>query len=269
MSSIMIQSGIQAIGRRTGGFLADTGALWRLLRLTLVAVMVGPFRGNRIRLHATLVQATRGGVDSLPLVGLIVFLVGMIVALQSAYQLESMGAASLVADLVAIIVTRELAPLLTAIIVAGRIGSAIAAELGTMKVTQEIDALTVMGIDPVPYLVAPRILGLLLALPALIIFADLAGILGGMVVAMFALGFGGQGYLIDTVNALQMEDIVTGLVKAGFFAVIIALVGCHKGLSTRGSANEVGRSTTSSVVQSITLIITADLFVTAFFYLKG
>ncbi len=260
---------MQTLGQRTESFLADTGELWRLLRLTLQGLMVGPVRGARVRLLATMVQAARGGFDSFPLVGLILFLIGMIVALQSAYQLESMGAANLVAGLVAITVTRELGPLLTAIIVAGRIGSAIAAELGTMKVTQELDALTVMGIDPVRYLVTPRMLGLLLALPALTILADVAGILGGMVAAMFALGFGGQGYLLDSINALKMEDIVTGLIKAASFAVIISLVGCHKGLSTRGGANEVGRSTTSSVVRSIALIIVADLFVTALFYIKG
>ena len=192
----------------------------------------------------------------------------MIVALQSAYQLQRMGAVNLVANLVAVIVTRELAPLLTAIVVAGRFGSAIAAELATMKVSQEIDALTVMGIDPVSFLVVPRVLALLISLPCLTVFADLVGILGGLVVAVGSLGLGMSAYVTDSVDALRLEDIVTGLVKAVSFAGIIGLVGCHQGLGTRGGAEEVGRATTASVVRSIVLIIAADLFVTALFYLK-
>ena len=193
----------------------------------------------------------------------------MIMALQSAYQLRQLGAMDLVAGLVAISITRELAPLLVAIIVAGRFGSAIAAELGTMQVSQEIDALDVMGIDPVSFLVVPRLLALIASLPCLILFADVIGILGGQTVASGILGIGGDRYVALTLDALVLEDIYTGLVKGLAFAGIIGLVGCHQGLSTRGGAEEVGRSTTASVVRSIVLVIAADLFVTVLFYLRS
>jgi phospholipid/cholesterol/gamma-HCH transport system permease protein len=180
-----------------------------------------------------------------------------------------MGAARLVASLVAISITRELAPLLTAIVVAGRFGSAIAAELGTMKVSQEIDALTVMGIDPVSFLVVPRLVALALTLPCLTIFADVIGILGGLVVAVGVLEMGPSGYITLTFDSLVLEDIVTGLVKSLAFAGIIGLVGCHQGLKTTGGAEEVGHATTAAVVRSIVLIIGADLLVTALFYVRN
>ena len=222
-----------------------------------------------MRLQAGIVQTARAGNGSLPLVALICFLVGMIMALQSAHQLRQLGAMDLVAGLVAISITRELAPLLVAIIVAGRFGSAVAAELGTMQVSQEIDALNVMGIDPVSFLVVPRLLALIAALPCLIVFADIIGILGGQTVATGLLGIGGDRYIALTLDALVLEDIYTGLVKGLAFATIIGLVSCHQGLSTRGGAEEVGRSTTASVVRSIVLVVGAGLFVTVLFYLKA
>ncbi len=176
---------------------------------------------------------------------------------------------NLLGGLVGLAVTRELAPLLTAIVVAGRFGSAIAAELGTMKVSQEIDALTVMGLDPVGFLLVPRLVALLVAVPCLTIFADVMGILGGLSVATGVLQMNGSVYLSDTVDALVLQDIFAGLVKAVAFAVIIGLVGCHQGLRVEGGAEQVGRATTTSVVRSIVLVIVADLFVTAIFFLRG
>jgi phospholipid/cholesterol/gamma-HCH transport system permease protein len=222
-----------------------------------------------MRLETVVAQASRAGHGSLPLVALICFLVGMIMALQSAYQLERLGGVEFVADLVALAMTRELAPLLAAIIVAGRIGSAIAAELGTMRVSQEVDALEVMGIDPVSFLVVPRLVALTLTLPCLTIFADLLGILGGLVVGVSILGLGATGYMARTVDALLLEDILTGLIKSLVFAGIVGFVGCFQGLRTRGGAEAVGHSTTAAVVRSIVLIVGADLFVTAMFYLRG
>jgi phospholipid/cholesterol/gamma-HCH transport system permease protein len=265
----MIGSVFRPIGRGTLNFLADTGAIWRMGLAAGDRFLLGPLRGDRPRLGATVVQIVRAGYSSLPLVALISLLMGMIMALQSAYQLYKLGAVSLVANLVAIAVTRELAPLMTAVIVAGRFGSAIAAELGTMKVSQEVDALTVMGIDPTSYLVTPRLVALLVSVPCLTVFADLVGILGGMAMGVTTLGMGFGGYVADTIDALELQDIFTGLVKALVFASIIGLVGCHQGLATRGGAEEVGRSTTTSVVRSIVLIIGADLFVTAIFYARG
>jgi phospholipid/cholesterol/gamma-HCH transport system permease protein len=260
---------LRAIGGSTRDFVADTGSLSRLAVTAFERSVFGPFRGERVRLRATVTQGVRAGVDSLPLVALICFLVGMIMALQSAYQLRQLGAMDLVAGLVAVSMTRELAPLLTAIVVTGRFGSAIAAELGTMKVTQEIDALQVMGLHPVSFLVVPRLVALVVTLPCLAIFADVIGILGGQVVAVGALGIGPDRYVALTLDSLVLQDVHTGLIKAAAFGAIIGLVGCHEGLKTSGGAEEVGRSTTSAVVRSIVLVIATDLFATALFYVRG
>ena len=260
---------LRYVGHSTLSLLADTGAIWRLVVAASSRFALGLLRRERIRSRATILQMVRAGYSSLPLVTLICFLVGMIMALQSAYQLRQLGATDLVPSLVAISITRELAPLLTAIVVAGRFGSAIAAELGTMKVSQEIDALTVMGIDPVSFLVVPRLTALIVTLPCLVVFADVVGILGGLTVATGVLGIGAGRYVSLTFDALVLEDVIAGLVKAAAFAGIIGLVGCHQGLQTRGGAEEVGRATTTSVVRSIVLIIGADLFVTALFFVRG
>ena len=260
---------LRAVGATAQHLLADSGQIWRLAVGGFDRFLIGPFRGEKIRYRAILQQTVRAGSHSLPLVGLITFLVGMIIALQSAYQLQELGAMNLLGGLVGLAVTRELAPLLTAIVVAGRFGSAIAAELGTMKVSQEIDALTVMGLDPVGFLVVPRLVALLVAVPCLTIFADVLGILGGLSVATGVLQMNASGYLADTVDSLVLQDIFTGLVKAVAFAAIIGLVSCHQGLRVEGGAEQVGRATTTSVVRSIFLVIVADLFVTAIFFLRG
>jgi phospholipid/cholesterol/gamma-HCH transport system permease protein len=260
---------LRAVGAAAQHLLADTGQIWRLAVGAFDRFLIGPFRGDTVRYRAILEQTVRAGNRSLPLVGLITFLVGMIIALQSAYQLRELGAMNLLGGLVGLAVTRELAPLLTAIIVAGRFGSAIAAELGTMKVSQEIDALTVMGLDPVGFLVVPRLVALLVAVPCLTIFADAIGILGGLSVATGVLQMNASVYLADTVDSLVLQDIFTGLVKAIVFAGIIGLVGCHQGLRVQGGAEQVGHATTTSVVRSIMLVIVADLFVTAIFFLRG
>jgi phospholipid/cholesterol/gamma-HCH transport system permease protein len=260
---------LRNLGGSTRGLVADAGALARLAATALDRGFIGPFRGERIRARATVVQSVRAGVDSLPLVALICFLVGMIMALQSAYQLRQLGAMDLVAGLVAVSMTRELAPLLTAIVVTGRFGSSIAAEIGTMRVTQEIDALQVMGLNPISFLVVPRVVALVVTLPCLAIFADVIGIIGGQAVAVTALGLGAERYVTLTLESLVLQDVYTGLVKAAAFGAIIGLVGCHEGLKTTGGAEEVGRSTTSAVVRSIVLIIAADLFATALFYVRG
>ena len=249
--------------------LAETARMWRLAMEAARQTLVGPFRGRPIRFRETVRQVLRSGNESLGLVVLIATLIGTILALQSAYQLRTFGAVHLVVDLVAISVTRELAPLMTAILVAGRAGSSIAAELGTMKVSEEIDALTVIGLDPISYLVVPRIVGLLIAVPCLTLFADLVGILGGTMIGVFVLGIGAGTYLADSLAILVAEDIWGGVLKGFVFGGIIGLVACQKGLATRGGADEVGKSTTSTVVRSIVLIIVADLFVTALLYLRG
>ncbi|MEE8366815.1 MAG: ABC transporter permease [Thermoanaerobaculia bacterium] len=248
--------------------LAAIGRLWQLAYTAGEQTVVGPFRCKPIRIKKTVRQVLRAGNDSLPLVALIAALIGIILALQSAYQLRDLGAQHLVADLVAVSITRELGPLMTAILVAGRVGSAISAELGTMQVSEEIDALTVIGIDPINFLVVPRLIGLAVAVPCLTLFADLVGILAGCSVGVLALGMGASGYLSDSLAALVAEDLWGGILKALAFGAIIGLVGCQEGLSTRGGANEVGSSTTSAVVRSIVLIIVADLFMTTLLFLR-
>lgn len=245
------------------------GRLWRLAAESGRWLGAGLVRGRRLRWRATLTQIVRAGNQSLPLVALISALIGAILALQGAYQLRQIGVVSLVADLVAVSITRELAPLMTAILVAGRVGSAIAAELGTMKVSEEIDALKVMGIEPVEFLVVPRLIALVIAVPCLTLFADLVGILAGCGVGTYVLGMGAQGYLSDSMAALALQDLWGGVLKALAFGLVIGLVACQQGLDTRGGAQAVGASTTTAVVRSIVLIIVADLFVTALLFVRG
>ncbi len=256
------------------GVLVEAGgdALASVGRISVMAgnaaghLIGGLLRREKVRWKESVHQALQAGNRSLPLVGLLAALIGMILALQSAEQLKRFGAVELVADLVSISVTRELAPLITAILVAGRVGSAMAAELGTMKVSEEIDALTVMGIDPGSLLVLPRLVGLLVALPCLTVFADLLGIAGGMVVAVSLLDLPAGAYLRDCLDSLAMEDLWGGLLKAALFAVVVGLICCERGLTTQGGAEQVGRSTTSAVVRSIVMILIVDLVVTAALY---
>ena len=265
----MLGASLQAVGSSARHLLQEAGETWRLFAGTSSRLLLNPWRGEPIRWRQSIAQALEAGNRSLPLVALLCFLVGIIVALQSAYQLQRFGAAELVADLVAVSVSRELGPLLTAIIVTGRFGSAVAAQLGTMRVTQEVDALDVMGIDTISYLVAPRLLALLLAMPCLTVFADMVGIFGGFVVGVGMLGIGSEAYLSRTADALSLQDVWAGLAKSAAFALVIGLVGCQQGLATRGGPEQVGRATTRTVVRSIILIVFVDLFVTALLFLGG
>jgi phospholipid/cholesterol/gamma-HCH transport system permease protein len=254
------------LGRQTIRFLVHLDRMARLSIETLVEALVAPFRGGKMRVRSTLEQMVRIGYDSIPIVCTIAFFVGMILAMQSAYQLKRFGATIFVADLVAVSIIRELGPLLTAIIIAGRSGSAIAAEIGTMKVGEEIDALRTMGLSHVNFLFVPRVVALLIVLPCLTILADAIGIFGGYLLSISTLEFSSTRYLNQTASALLLKDLITGLVKSWFFALIVAIVGCYQGIITAGGAEGVGKSTTSSVVTSIFLIIAADVFFTALFY---
>ena len=236
----MIREPVRRLGAAVLAGVAETGRLSHLLSQAGRHALIGPFQGRRIPLRPVMEQLRRAGTDSLALVALISVLVGMILALQSAYQLRELGATDLVPGLVAVSVVRELAPLLTAILVAGRVGSAIAAEIGTMRVSQEIDALTVMGIDPVAFLVVPRLVGLLIAVPCLTLFADLVGMLGGAGVGVLLLGLGPSSYLADSLAALTLQDLWGGVLKAWLFGGILAAVSCHQGLETTGGAEAGG-----------------------------
>ena len=207
----------------------------------------------------------RAGTDGLPIVTLLNFLVGFVIAFQSAEQLRLFGANVYVADLVGVSVTRELAPLMTAIIVAGRSGAAFAAELGTMRVSEEIDALRTMGFHPLPYLVLPRVITLVIVAPILTLVGDAIGVFGGAAVASHSLGITAAGYLAELRTIVVATDVSTGLVKAAAFGLAIALIGCRQGLATRGAASAVGRSTTATVVHCLFAIVVLDTAFTLLF----
>jgi len=227
---------------------------------------IGPFRGKSLRLQRAISQAMQVGVQALPILSLITFFIGLILALQSAYELRRFGAMSYVANAVALSMTRELGPLITAILVIGRSGSAFAAEIGTMKVTEEIDALETMALDPVHFLVTPKFLAMALMLPCLTIWASAMGILGGAVFGVAQADFTWFRYFQASINALFVRDITTGLIKSVMFGMTITAVGCHEGFSTGAGAEQVGQSTTRAVVMSIFLVILVDLVFTALFF---
>lgn len=208
----------------------------------------------------------RTGADAVPIVVLINFLVGFVMAFQGAVQLKQFGANIFVADLVGLSVTRELGPLMTAIIVCGRSGAAFAAELGTMKVSEEIDALRTMGFGVYRFLVMPRTLALILVLPLLTLIADLVGIAGGLVVGIVSLDLTVVGYVSETRKALAVWDVFSGVLKSGVFALAIGLISCQQGFATTGGAEGVGRRTTSSVVTILFSLILIDAAFTMFFY---
>ena len=230
---------------------------------------VAPFKGRHVKWGNAIHQMVVAGVDSIPIVSLISLFIGIVLGLQGAYQLAKFGATYFVTALVGVSMTRELGPLMTAIIIAGRSGSAFAAELGTMKVSEEIDALEAMGLDSVRYLVVPKYLAMLVMMPCLTLISDLSGILGGAVFEMVQLDKTFSMCLSATRDALVMRDITTGLIKSLVFGLIITKIGCYEGFSVKGGAEGVGKATTSSVVISIFLIIFADVIFTAIFYFTG
>jgi phospholipid/cholesterol/gamma-HCH transport system permease protein len=222
----------------------------------------------RIRWAAVLHELAQAGYKALPIVGLLCFLLGIVIGYQGGIQLEDYGANIFVVDLVGLSMLRELAPLITAIIVAGRTGSAYTAEIGTMKVTEEIDALRSLGIAPMDMLVLPKLMALLIALPLLTVYADIVGVLGGMVMADLQLGVSFSTFVERFDDAVSLDSYLVGIGKSPVFAAIIATVGCYQGFQVSGSAESVGRRTTMSVVQSIFAVIIVDAaFSIAFSYL--
>lgn len=235
-----VEAGLLFLGESTAGF---AGAL---------------LRPTAIRWRSLLKVLEQDGVRALPITGLLTFLVGVVIAYQGAEQLRKFGTNIFIVDLVGISLLREIAPLIVAILVAGRSGSAYAAEIGTMKVTEELDAVRTMGISPTRLLVLPRTLGLVVALPLLTVYADIMGVLGGMVIAANQLDVSATEFLGRFEEAVAVRHFVIGLAKAPWFAAIIAMVGCYQGLRIRGGVDDVGRHTTISVVQSIFLVIIFD-----------
>ncbi len=258
------------IGNHTLRMLSYVGGMWRQTTDGLYWTFVAPFRGGRVRWQSAVHQMVMVGVNALPVVCLIAFFIGVIMALQGAYEMRKFGALRYVVDLVGVSITRELGPLMTAIMVIGRSGSAFAAEIGTMKVSEEVDALTTMGLNPVNFLVVPKLLAMMLMMPCLTTIADMMGILGGATFAYFSdLGMSPGQYLTATGEALVMRDIVTGLIKSLMFGAVITMIGCYEGFTVSGGPEGVGRSTTAAVVTSIFTVILVDMIFTAFFYITG
>jgi phospholipid/cholesterol/gamma-HCH transport system permease protein len=256
---------LAGIGARTERMLAYVGGLAGLVGRALAALFVSPLKRGR-SFQRALHQAMAVGVRAVPIITLITFFVGVIIALQGAYGLQRLGAMQLVAGLVAISITRELGPLVAAIVVIGRSGSAFAAEIGAMRVAEELDALKTMALDPVAFLVSPKLAAMVVMMPCLAIWSDLMGILGGALFGLSGAGFTFGSYFIATREALAVRDITTGLAKSLIFGIVITAVGCYEGFSTGTGAEEVGRSTTSAVVISILLVVLIDLTFTYLFY---
>lgn len=237
-------------GRKALGFLGEStiGLFW-LLRFP-----------RSIRWRVFFHNLELDGFHALPIVGLLSFLMGVVIAYQGAEQLRTFGANIFIVDLVGVSLLREIAPLVTAILVAGRSGSAYTAQIGTMNVTEELDAMRTLGISPMNYLVLPRALVLVLALPLLTVYADIVGVFGGMLIAKTQLGVSFTEFIDRFEHSIALKHYVIGIIKAPVFAVIIALTGCYQGFQIRGSVDSVGQHTTISVVQSIFLVIVFDAF---------
>jgi len=213
-------------------------------------------------------QLTNIGFYSLPVVSLTTIFAGMVIALQSYSGFSRLGAESMVAQVVLISVTRELAPVLSALMVAGRIGAAMAAELGTMRVTEQIDALTTLSTNPFKYLIAPRIIAGVIALPILVMIGNVIGVFGGYIVGVYKLGFNPANYINTTINELSYLDIVPGLVKGLVFGFIITLMGCYNGYKSKGGAQGVGEATTNAVVSASIIVLIFNYIITEIFFSK-
>lgn len=256
-------------GRRSINLVHSLLKVCVLIVDTLRWTFLAPLRGKGLRLKSAVEHFVEYGYRSVTVVVLICFLVGATMAMQAAYQLAKLGADILVAYLVGIAATREFAPLMTAIVITGRSGSAITAEIGTMKVSEEIDALKVMGLNPIKFLVVPKFLGMFFAVPMVTLIGMFAMMFGGYALSVYALHMDGTTYIAQTADSILVKDFAIGIGKSFLFALVIIWVGVYRGFQVHGGAEGVGRQTTSSVVTSIFLIIIVDVIFTALFYSIG
>ena len=254
---------LAGIGRATIDLLAQIGRLSSFTLNAVVSCFVPPIYGRLIGQ-----QMLRIGYYSLPVVGLTAFFTGGALALQIYLGGNRYGAESLVPQIVVLGITRELGPVIAGLMVAGRVAAAIAAEIGTMRVTEQIDALTTLATNPIKYLVVPRLIAAVVSMPILVAIADSIGVFGGYVVATQSLGFTGGIYLKNTVDFAQNDDITSGLIKAAVFGFIIALMGCYNGFHSRRGAQGVGAATTGAVVSSSILILAANYLLTSVLFPK-
>lgn len=248
---------LEAVGQRSVATFEEVGRFFYILYMTLYWTFRRPFDGRE-----WLRQAVRVGVDSIPVVALSSMFIGMVMALQTFRGFERFHAESFVASVVALSLTRELAPVVSALMIAGRIGSSFAAEIGTMRVTEQIDALYAMATEPIHYLVVPRVGATTLMLPPLVAVSNGLGIVGGWIVAVQLLGANPVVYWDRTFQFLDLNDLFSGLIKAAVFGLILAITGCSKGFFTTGGAEGVGRATTAAVVMGSLVILLSDFFLT-------
>ncbi|CCQ74434.1 ABC transporter permease [Magnetospira sp. QH-2] len=252
---------LRPIGRASLAILATTGRLTLFTGEALSHCVRPPFYMRNI-LHA-IVEI---GYFSLPVVGLTALFAGMVLALQSYTGFSRFSAEGAVASVVVLSLTRELGPVLAGLMVAGRIGASMAAEIGTMRVTEQVDALTTLSTNPMKYLVAPRLIAGILMLPLLVFVADIIGVFGGYLVAVYKLGFNPANYLQSTWDFLEVQDVVSGLVKASVFGFLTTLMGCYHGYNSKGGAQGVGTATTNAVVSASILILCFDYILTEIFF---
>ncbi len=251
----------QAIGKTILGFFSMVGRLSIFIGKAVVHCFMPPFFPKQI-----IRQLIDIGYYSLPVVGMTALFTGMVLALQSYTGFTRFNAESAVASVVVLSITRELAPVLAGLMVAGRIGASIAAEIGTMRVTEQIDALSTLSVNPFKYLIAPRILAGTLMLPALVFVGDIIGVFGGYVVSIYSLDFSPGGYLSQTWETMEAIDVISGLVKAGVFGFIVAMMGCYHGFNSGRGAQGVGAATTNAVVSSSILILIFNYILTQVFF---
>ncbi|MDZ4322838.1 MAG: ABC transporter permease [Alphaproteobacteria bacterium] len=252
---------LSSIGRVFIEFLASTGRLTLFLANSLVQGLQPPYYFRQM-----LRQFWEIGYLSLPVVGLTAFFTGMVLALQSYTGFSRFNAEGAIASVVALSMTRELGPVLAGLMISGRIGGAMAAEIGTMRVTEQLDALVTLSTNPQKYLIAPRLLAGVTMLPLLVLVADAIGIFGGYIVSVYRLDFNPAIYAKQTFDFIQMGDVTSGLIKAAFFGFIITSMGCYHGFNSKGGAQGVGRATTYAVVSSSILILVANYFLTALLF---
>lgn len=252
-----VTAAVEGVGERVYRTVQELGAVSTLLFRVVSGAARRPFEFRSIFKHMDEV-----GVRSMPVVLVTATFTGMVLALQSYSGFERFGATALVGTVVALSITRELGPVFAGLMVSGRVGASMAAEIGTMKVTEQIDALVTLAADPVKYLVVPRVIAATVVLPILVVFANLVGILGGYFVAVHVLGANPYVYVAKTYQYLEFRDVYSGLVKAAVFGFLIALISCHNGFVARGGAEGVGRATTRAVVTSSMMVLISDYFMT-------
>ncbi len=260
-----IRAMVERIGSTTFTVFRRARNLVTFCGMCTVALTRTLVRPRRLRLISLLSHIERIGLDAIPIVGLLSFLIGIVLAYQGADQLRAYGAEIFTVNLLGISVLRELGVLLTAVMVAGRSGSAFTAEIGTMLVNEEIDAMRTMGLDPIEVLVLPRLLAMMIALPLLVFFADMMALIGGAVMSLVALNISTGQFLTQLSSAISTTMFWIGIIKAPFFALLIGMAGCYEGLRVEGGAEGVGRQTTKAVVESIFLVIVANALFSIFF----